>query len=210
MVRKFRALAIAASCAAAIALSAPAQAQLVYLGTWSGNDCGGQGGFSNCYATQVGTQQGAPTNPLLLGSPSVYKLDSVEDLPTGAQAFSSLFTTITGGEFNITYTDTEATPNNLSFTYNRGVGDPFLHYVAVKQANGYALFYDPNPITSGSFDLDTWWPNNPGWSHITFFDSNTPPVPEPGTWAMMLLGFLGIGTAVRRRRKANGGLLQIA
>lgn len=33
------------------------------------------------------------------------------------------------------------------------------------------------------------------------------PVPEPGTWAMMLLGFGGIGYAMRRRRKP---LLQIA
>jgi len=40
---------------------------------------------------------------------------------------------------------------------------------------------------------------------------STPPVgsvPEPATWALMLLGFGGIGMALRRRRKA--GLLQIA
>lgn len=36
------------------------------------------------------------------------------------------------------------------------------------------------------------------------------PLPEPATWAMMLLGFGGIGMAVRRSRKANGRLLQIA
>jgi len=35
-----------------------------------------------------------------------------------------------------------------------------------------------------------------------------PPVPEPATWAMMLLGFGGIGMAMRRRRKE--GLAQIA
>jgi len=29
----------------------------------------------------------------------------------------------------------------------------------------------------------------------------TPPVPEPATWAMMLVGFAGIGVAMRRRRK---------
>jgi hypothetical protein len=29
----------------------------------------------------------------------------------------------------------------------------------------------------------------------------TPPVPEPATWAMMLIGFAGIGVAMRRRRK---------
>jgi hypothetical protein len=35
-------------------------------------------------------------------------------------------------------------------------------------------------------------------------DSNlpgTPPVPEPATWTMMLLGFAGVGVAMRRRRK---------
>ena len=26
-------------------------------------------------------------------------------------------------------------------------------------------------------------------------------IPEPGTWALMLLGFAGIGFAIRRRRK---------
>jgi hypothetical protein len=35
-------------------------------------------------------------------------------------------------------------------------------------------------------------------------------VPEPSTWAMMLLGFGGIGMAMRRGRKQNGRLLQIA
>ena len=35
-----------------------------------------------------------------------------------------------------------------------------------------------------------------------------PPVPEPATWALMLLGFGGIGMAMRRRR--NNGLAQIA
>ena len=42
--------------------------------------------------------------------------------------------------------------------------------------------------------------------------AGTPPppgsVPEPATWAMMLLGFGGIGMAMRRRRKK--GLLQVA
>ncbi|WP_341632030.1 XDD4 family exosortase-dependent surface protein [Sphingomonas agri] len=37
----------------------------------------------------------------------------------------------------------------------------------------------------------------------------TPSVPEPATWAMMLLGFGGIGMTMRARRK-NGRLLQIA
>src|SRR4051794_28399743 len=35
-------------------------------------------------------------------------------------------------------------------------------------------------------------------------------VPDPATWAMMLLGFGGIGMAMRRRRSNDGRLLQIA
>jgi hypothetical protein len=38
----------------------------------------------------------------------------------------------------------------------------------------------------------------------------SPPVPEPATWAMMLVGFGGIGLAMRRRRKVGSKLLQIA
>lgn len=37
-----------------------------------------------------------------------------------------------------------------------------------------------------------------------------PPVPEPATWAMMLLGFAGIGAAVRRKRHDRGTLMQVA
>ena len=33
------------------------------------------------------------------------------------------------------------------------------------------------------------------------------PVPEPGTWALMLLGFFGIGIAVRRRNSREGATL---
>jgi hypothetical protein len=45
----------------------------------------------------------------------------------------------------------------------------------------------------------------------TAFNINSPPgVPEPATWAMMLLGFGGIGFAMRRRRSSSGHLLQIA
>jgi hypothetical protein len=40
---------------------------------------------------------------------------------------------------------------------------------------------------------------------------NTPPaLPEPGTWAMMLLGFGAVGFALRKSRKNDLGLAQIA
>jgi len=43
------------------------------------------------------------------------------------------------------------------------------------------------------------------------YNLRTPPaVPEPATWAMMLLGFGGIGVAMRRRQRRGGALMQVA
>ena len=41
-------------------------------------------------------------------------------------------------------------------------------------------------------------------STVTLFQTGIPAVPEPGTWAMMLIGFGGIGYSMRRRRKTTG------
>jgi hypothetical protein len=74
---------------------------------------------------------------------------------------------------------------------------------------------DPCPFQSGCY-MNIYY--NPTLSQYQLFLSNagvdggnfvltaetTPPVPEPSTWAMMLLGFGGMGGALRaRRRKAS-------
>ena len=43
--------------------------------------------------------------------------------------------------------------------------------------------------------------NNNGFSGVTFATLDTSAVPEPATWAMMLVGFGGMGAALRSRRK---------
>jgi len=48
---------------------------------------------------------------------------------------------------------------------------------------------------SGAFTLTATGPG------VTSFNGATAAVPEPGTWAMMLLGFGGMGLALRRRCK---------
>lgn len=53
--------------------------------------------------------------------------------------------------------------------------------------------------------------NQQGWSNAVLVTppGGTPPVPEPATWAMMLMGFGAAGYAIRRRRR-KVDLAQIA
>ena len=176
--------------AAMAAISTSAQATATLVATQTGNACTGKGGINVCYATQTG-----PSKTDTTGSPLIARIDgSNVDV-------SSLFSTIDGNEFDVTYT---AADNTLSFTYAPGPGDPTIHYFGIFQADTYDLFYDSNPITSGSINLSSYFPNNPGWSHIDFFDTGTttppPALPEPGTWVMMLAGFGVVGFAARRKR----------
>ena len=62
---------------------------------------------------------------------------------------------------------------------------------------------------SGDFKID-WNGSANNYDLVSrIITAQTPPVPEPATWAMMLLGFGGIGMAMRRRRQ-NTKLLQLA
>lgn len=92
------------------------------------------------------------------------------------------------------------------FTYNPGGGDLLLDVFSTDAAvNGplggaYLDNYNgnaPNDIFSrtystsgGAFDQN--------WGLVTGFNVS---VPEPATWAMMMLGFSGLGMAMRSRRK---------
>lgn len=184
---------VAAAGFAAMAAAGSAHAAPTLIGQFSGNECGGQGGFSNCYAFPNGTTgQGAGNGT---GSPAIFKKNS-----DGTTDISTLFPSITGSEFVVTYA---STGNTLSFTYTPGAGDPVIHYFAIFQANKTYLYYDAAPITAGTIALTPLFPNNPGWSHITFFDTGVPAVPEPATWAMMVGGFGAMGFALRRRRKVS-------
>ncbi len=185
-------IAIPMICAAALA-SMPAQAAYSFVGQYGGNDCSG-GGFSNCYASASGTSEGQPSGGG--GSAAIFKYNF-----GGALDFSTLYPSISGSEFVI---GLDTNTNILSFNYTPGANDPSIHYFAIKQSNGFVLFYDANPITAGSIDLDPYF-KGPGYSHITFFNGGamTPgPVPEPATWAMMIIGFALVGASMRRRKTA--------
>jgi hypothetical protein len=78
-------------------------------------------------------------------------------------------------------------------------GDPFetRQLLTNLGAGTYTLNIQGRPGTqSGSFG-----------GSLAFSAANA--VPEPGTWAMMLLGFGAMGVSLRRRRKPNQ-IMQIA
>jgi hypothetical protein len=183
----------AASALGLAAGAAPAQAATL-LGVFGGTDCTGK--FSDCFATQTGTNIADG----LKKSSVVAKFNGSETdgvlAPFQLSEVSSHFGSVTGGEFTVSF----GAGNVVSFTYAPGAGDPALHYFAIKQGRQYALFYDAAPILSGSVDMDTvgFAAGTDSFSHISFFNSTA--VPEPGTWAMMILGFGLMGAGMRGRR----------
>ena len=214
---------ITALATAAIAIGTATTAQAVTVSgdpffvppLHEGQDCpgtgadNGGGGFDACWATTGGVVYEMPNDPN--ASLSVAKLDANGDLVD----VSGNYTTITADDLDVSLGDN----NTLLFTYLMDADDPILHYLTIKQAGGgasgggYALFYNVGGFTSGteySFNLTNYFPNTPGFSHLTVYDETAGPVPEPATWAMMLLGFGGIGMAMRRSRRRSGALMQIA
>jgi len=168
-----------------------AQASLINAGLFAGTDCGGAGGFTNCYAETTGVSQNPP------GSPTIYKLN-YNSGSFGNPALGS-FASITGSEFSVSF---DSTSHVLTWTYTPGASDPEIHFFTIKQGNSHYLFYDlASPITTFTLDLDTLGYNS--LSHITWFGTagttTTAGVPGPDALALLGLGLLGLGAAVRRR-----------
>lgn len=192
--------------------AAPALAGPTLVGAFDGNQCKG-GDITTCYATGTAatkgllTQVGAKGAPVDGGSPGILRADFEDSTDhTGSTTnFSDWITQINGGDqiLHYSYTGSEVATYIGLFQGGSAVGCT-AHVNCFN--NTYLLFYDASGITSGTFDLTTLF-NNPGISHVDLFDHGGA-LPEPASWALMLLGFGGIGLAARRRRKPS--LAQIA
>jgi hypothetical protein len=73
-------------------------------------------------------------------------------------------------------------------------------------------FWDAGPSTLGSGQYSLWieGTDNTDLGGSLGGSITIAAVPEPATWAMLLLGFLGVGFAMTRRRKDAPALLQLA
>lgn len=95
------------------------------------------------------------------------------------------------------FTGTVAGVNLANFTVDGSTPGTWVHYAGVANiavAGNYvtSFTYNSGPAPAGDFVVDR--------AYIVAGDV-TGGIPEPGTWALMILGFGGAGAALRQRRK---------
>ena len=91
--------------------------------------------------------------------------------------------------------------------------------------NGQSVYSVFSPTTNATTGFVGWEGLEPnGYSEQPGYDVHSgvvtgdlanislgvPPVPEVSTWAMMILGFMGLGVIMAYRRKQNGLQLRLA
>ena len=112
----------------------------------------------------------------------------------------NLFGASSGGIATFTAIDDEGqvfTFNNGGAGYTLGNGENFFGFQGI---NGESIQSFSIAISPGSIQ-DV---------RQIRLDQVTAAVPEPGTWALMLLGFGAVGVGMRRRRRKSATLVQMA
>lgn len=90
--------------------------------------------------------------------------------------------------------------------YGNGVGSPGRPTNDTRGDGNDTAFY----LFNAGAGLDTFTLGFNAASTVTLFQTGTPGVPEPSTWAMMLMGFGAAGVALRRSRRKKALLTQLA
>ena len=94
-----------------------------------------------------------------------------------------------------------------TFDFSKQFAGRTIDYVAVKGGNEFILLQNVGGRLKGSFStagLFNGGGNQPAISHVSFFESGAvSAVPEPATWAFMLVGFGAVGHSMRKRPRAR-------
>jgi hypothetical protein len=135
--------------------------------------------------------------------------------------------TTSGPGYTPPYTiDTDTVLAAISSVSGNVSGSPFTFDFSPLDMSGWTVFgaHFGNFPDSNATDVTAFWlvdvgtgptstitiSDGKGLSNAQIFGTGIPAVPEPATWAMMLLGFAGVGVAMRRSRKRKPALMQIA
>ena len=103
------------------------------------------------------------------------------------------------GDTNAGFSGTFTGAGTTSGTWN--LSGYLVNFLSVKAGNNFILYKLAAPTSAGSWStagLTNRQGQRQNLSHLTFFGTQSA-VPEPATWAMMLVGFGLIGGAMRRR-----------
>ena len=146
--------------------------------------------------------------------------DSVSSNIGAGQAIYAGFTNVVGSvaqngtRLVLTFTDLAGNPLALTFdpaltaTADPSFFGPLLNVTGdFRMTGGFEAYNGSTWVSAGTF-YDTFVGKPEGAQGLRgslgggfYYTAATAAVPEPATWAMMLLGFGGIGIAIRRRRQ---------
>jgi hypothetical protein len=152
---------------------------------------------------QNGQGQADVTGAVISGN-NTYPLFAMDVFLTGHGGMSWIEFALTGTNAN--------SPGFIDFLLTDSAGPAQAFHLALGSGDTHYGF----GVTGLSTITNVHWSTDPTTSTVDLIKQVriiTAPgvvVPEPATWAMMLVGFGGIGFAMRRGRKQTGRLLQIA
>ena len=209
-------LSIAAVAAATIAVPASA-ATIVDCATTIGKCSDASEGVNIANGTNLVSVLGTTTGgiqvlftaPELLNAANGLATVSASDGVLGTFKFELLNgATFTSASFNL---DAPTGTNNDAFTsaITFGFSDGTSHTLALGSGGAYQFgVLDGEGITSITFASAGAPARGIGaFKQLKFGGLMASAVPEPGTWAMMLIGFGAIGASMRRRRSNVAGTL---
>lgn len=102
----------------------------------------------------------------------------------------------------------DADPDNQFSTDWTVLDGTLIKYVTIKAAGNFKVYELPGAGASSGIDFNSFGLLTPNLrtqaeiSHLSFWTVPEAPVPEPSTWALMLVGFGAVGWGMRRRKSA--------
>jgi hypothetical protein len=113
------------------------------------------------------------------------------------------------GIYSVILGTTSPAVDFLSAVLTDGMGGSWDLIKIFDQDGSESWFLKPTYLAAGTYTL-TATGTNSGEGGLGGTITIRQAVPEPATWGLMLLGFAGVGFAMRRSKKSNGALLQLA
>jgi hypothetical protein len=165
------------------------------------------GTFGSTHVT-AGTTTGL-SNPSITTSGSPLLFSNTSFFPPGGNDHSSFLTAEFTGSVTVGAGDT------LKFTGS--VDDNILIYVRTGTSGAYTLLpvsptelsnqpsfnFASNALLAGTYQFEIFYADRSSTDASLVLDATvTAPVPEPSTWAMMILGFFGVGFLAYRKKTA--------